>query len=71
MIHMISLNERFTSAMIGVRYLRTPSPDRASEATVLSWMRRNFYRLLLGAPSSMITRFIQPLLANAESRQAS
>lgn len=42
-----------------VRYLRTASGGRVSEATLMDWFRRNLFRLLLERPDSWLTRLIR------------
>ncbi len=41
-----------------LRYLRTPSRRRVSEATLMDWLRRNIFRLLLTTPHSPVSRLI-------------
>lgn len=57
-LQMISL--KFSSQMHseGIRYLRTPSLDIVSEASVMAYLRRHFFRLMAHAPFLSVTRFI-------------
>lgn len=41
------------------RYLRTPSKNGDSEATVMSYLRRNIFLMFLKHPDSFVTRFIR------------
>lgn len=41
------------------RYLRTLNPKKVSEATILSYLSKNFYRLLLFRPDSGLSRIIR------------
>ena len=65
LLHMLALNMDFSDEIASSRFLRTPSPHKPSEGTVITWLRRNLFRFLLGAPHSSITRFIQPLMTSA------
>ena len=40
-------------------YKRTPSKGRVSEATVMSYLRKHFFRLLGQSPELRITQIIQ------------
>ena len=42
-----------------LRYQRTPSKGRVSEATVMSYLRKHFFRLLGQSPELRITQIIQ------------
>lgn len=44
-----------------LRYQRTPSKGRVSEATVMSYLRKYFFRLLGQSPELRITQIIQEL----------
>ena len=44
-----------------LRYQRTPSKGRVSEATVMSYLRKHFFRLLGQSPELRITQIIQEL----------
>lgn len=41
------------------RYLRTQTPGKVSEATILFYLTKNFYRLLLLRPASELSRIIR------------
>ena len=41
------------------RYLRTPSKNGDSEATVMSYLRRNIFLMFLKHPDSFVTQFIR------------
>lgn len=56
------------------RYLRTPSKTIVSEATVVSYLMKNIFRIMAKKPDFNITRFIQEKqenLAITEDLQAS
>ena len=42
-----------------IRYLRTPSKGKLSEATIMYYLRQNIFRLMVKNPELCITRFIQ------------
>ena len=56
--HMISMDETLSKEVDGHRYLRTKARKKISEATVLDYIRGNFFRLLLLSPESEITQII-------------
>lgn len=49
-----------------IRYQRTPSMGRVSEATLMHYFRKHFFRLLGQKPESCITQIIQGLQEEAE-----
>lgn len=49
-----------------VRYQRTPSKGRVSEATLMHYFRKHFFRLLAQKPELCITRIIQGLQEESE-----
>ena len=60
---MISLDSSLSEGISNRRYLRTKSKTKISEATVLEYLRKDLFRLLLMQPSSDITRIIRRVLA--------
>ena len=59
---LLALDENFSEKIAHSLYLRTPSPKSPSEATVLTWLRQNFFRFMLTSPGSLITQIILPRL---------
>ena len=57
-LQLIALDGRSSRSTIKIRYLRTVSQRCPSEATVMYYVRKNIYSLLLQHPDSFITRFI-------------
>lgn len=55
---MIALNEKFTQTLSSSRYLRTPARTKQSEGTVISYLQKNLFRLLLSRTDSELTRII-------------
>ena len=53
----ISIADKVPSEKI--RYLRTPSKGKLSEATIMYYLRQNIFRLMVKNPELCITRFIQ------------
>jgi len=55
------LSLKFSKEMQGgaFRFLRTPSKAIVSEATVVSYLRKNIFRIMAKKPDLSITRFIQ------------
>ena len=49
-----------------LRYQRTPSKGRVSEATLMHYFRKHFFRLLAQKPELYITRIIQQLQEESE-----
>ena len=49
-----------------IRYQRTPSQGRVSEATLMQYFRKHFFRLLAQKPELCITRIIQGLQEESE-----
>lgn len=60
----VTLAERIPSEKI--RYLRTPSAGRLSEATLMYYLRQNIFRLMARNPGLCITRFIQEKQTESE-----
>lgn len=58
-LQMIALDGRNSRSAKKIRYLRTASRRCPSEATVMYYVRKNIYSLLLQHPDSFITRFIR------------
>lgn len=58
MIQMMALNPAFVEMMERHRYLRTSRKGRVSEATVIAYLRKHFFRLLSLNPHSHISRLI-------------
>ena len=59
MLQLIALDGRSSRSSKKIRYLRTVSRKCPSEATVMYYVRKNIYSLLLQHPDSFITRFIR------------
>lgn len=59
MVQLLSLNFSKEMQSRFFRYLRTPSKATVSEATVVSYLRKNIFRLMAKSPYSSISRFIQ------------
>lgn len=55
---MIALDERFIKTLSSSRYLRTSARTKQSEGTVVSYLQRNLFRLLLSNTDSDLTRII-------------
>ena len=49
-----------------IRYQRTPSKGRVSEATLMHYFRKHFFRLLGQRPESCITQIIHGLQEESE-----
>ena len=60
----VTLAERIPPEKI--RYLRTPSAGRLSEATLMYYLRQNIFRLMARNPGLCITRFIQEKQTESE-----
>ncbi len=58
--------EKVSSSQI--RYQRTPSRGRVSEATLMHYFRKHFFRLLEQKPNSCITQIIQELQEEPEEQ---
>lgn len=56
-LQLIALDGRNSRSAKKIRYLRTVSRKCPSEATVMYYVRKNIYSLLLQHPDSFITRF--------------
>lgn len=55
MLSLMVTDDRFR----GGRYLRTPPENGDSEATVMSYMRRNIFLMFLKYPDSFVTQLIR------------
>lgn len=58
-VQLISMCEYSNGTIRKLRYLRTPSKMKPSEGTVMYFIRRNLFSMLLSHPDSFITRFIR------------
>lgn len=56
---MAALDTRISLQISRHRFLRTSTEGKVSEATILDYLRRNIFRVLLQSPRSELTRFIQ------------
>ena len=56
---MLSLYEEMDGEIQSYRYLRTQPRNRVSEASIMYYMRKAFFPLMLLNPDSFITRFIR------------
>ena len=68
---MIALDERFTKTLSKDRYLRTTARTKQSEGTVLSYLRKNLFRLLLSNGDSELTELIIGILEQDSDQQSS
>ncbi|MDO4976993.1 MAG: hypothetical protein Q4E53_07000 [Eubacteriales bacterium] len=59
---LIALDERFAKILSKDRYLRTAARTKQSEGTVLSYLHKNLFRLLLSKQDSELTELILGLL---------
>lgn len=59
---MIALDERFSKTLSKDRYLRTAARTKQSEGTVLSYLHKNLFRLLLSKQDSELTELILGML---------
>ena len=59
LVQMMALTPSIAEQAQKVRYLRTQTPGKVSEATILSYLAKNFYRLLLFRPDSGLSRIIR------------
>ena len=57
-IQMVALNPAFAEMIEGHRYLRTSRKGKVSEATVMDYLRKHFFRLLFLNRHSHISRLI-------------
>lgn len=61
-VQMMALTPAIADAARKSRYLRTmPVNGKVSEATVLAYIRNNFYKVLLHSPDSFLTRLIRSI----------
>ncbi len=58
LIQLMALTPTFIKTMEKHRYLRTSHAGKVSEATVLEYLRKHFFRLLLLEPHSYISQLI-------------
>ena len=58
-VQLISMREYSRGTIRKLRYLRTPSRMKPSEGTVMYFIRRNLFSMLLSHPYSFVTRFIR------------
>ena len=58
-VQLLSMQEYSNGSIRKLRYLRTPSKMKPSEGTVMYYIRRNLFSMLLLHPNSFITRFIR------------
>jgi len=58
-VQLISLRESENDNLQKLRYLRTQSKNVPSEGTVMYYIRKNIFRMLLQNPHSFVTRFIR------------
>ena len=57
-VQMLSLHEELNGPVQACRYLRTAPKNRVSEASIVYFMRKSFFALMLQHPNSFITRYI-------------
>lgn len=58
-LQLLSLSDEFNETIRKSRYLRTPSRENPSEATVMYYLRRKIFLLMLNSPDSPITKIIR------------
>lgn len=58
LLQMISLTFSSQIPVTEFRYLRTPSKEMVSEATVMYYLRKSIFRFMAQRPDLAITRFI-------------
>ena len=58
-LQLISLSDDFAETVVKSRYIRTPSNENPSEASVMYYLRKTFFLLLLNAPDSATTKIIR------------
>lgn len=58
-LQLISLSDDFAETVVKSRYIRTPSNENPSEVSVMYYLRKTFFLLLLNAPDSAITKIIR------------
>ena len=58
-VQLISMKECGKGSIRKFRYMRTPSKVKPSEGTVMYFLRRNLFSMLLQNPDSFVTRFIR------------
>lgn len=58
-IQMVSMKFSGNKDIYNLRYLRTPSKEIVSEATVIYYFRRHIIRVMAEKPESAITRIIK------------
>ena len=58
-LQLLSLSDEFNETIRKSRYLRTPSRENPSEATVMYYLRRKIFLLMLNNPDSPITKIIR------------
>lgn len=65
-----SLSIRFIGKVCSsqIRYQRTPSKGRVSEAALMHYFRKHFFRLLEQKPKSYITQIIHELQEKSEEQ---
>jgi hypothetical protein len=59
LVQMMALTPSIAEQAQKARYLRTQTPGKVSEATILTYLAKNFYRLLLFRPDSGLSRIIR------------
>ncbi len=65
-IQLLSLNFSKEMQEGAFRFLRTPSKAIVSEATVVSYLRKNIFRIMAKKPDLNITQFIQEKQENLD-----
>ena len=58
-VQLISMKEFGSGSIQKIRYLRTPSKVNPSEGSVMYFLRRNLFSMLLQHPDSFVTQFIR------------
>ena len=70
LVQMMALTPSIAEQAKKARYLRTQTPGKVSEATILSYLAKNFYHLLLFRPDSGLSRIIRQAQREGDGDEA-
>ena len=70
LVQMMALTPSIAEQAKKARYLRTQTPGKVSEATILSYLAKNFYRLLLFRPDSGLSGIIRQAQREGDGDEA-
>ena len=59
LVQMMALNPVIANTAMKSRYLRTPSSEHVSEATVISYLRKNLFSFLFARPDFAVSQIIR------------